>query len=119
MNKPELAERLAMPLGMSRFLARSVVNGVTGMIGEARTRCDEVRVVGYGCFSARNRPMRTGGNPGAGETVENEPTKGWEFNPGSLIEDAANARHILNMGGGEGGTSKACDDMYVEAARWR
>lgn len=104
---------------MSKALAGEAVDGVFGTIGEAFARGDDAWTVEFDALGTRNRPAHTGRNPGIGKTVENEPAKSPAFKRSTLIDDAANAGSVLRVGGGGGATRNACDDVYVEAVRWR
>lgn len=49
-----------------------IVNAVLGAITEALVNGDRVELRGFGAFSVKNRPARTGRNPRTGEAVEVE-----------------------------------------------
>ena len=63
MNKWEMADRLAVGTGLNKAEARDAVDGVFEAIGEALANGDEVRIAGFGTFSVKSRPARTGRNP--------------------------------------------------------
>ena len=62
MNKAEMADRLAARTGLNKAAARDAVDGVFATTGEARANGEEVRIVGFGTFTARTRTARTGRN---------------------------------------------------------
>lgn len=47
-----------------------IVNAILDEITEALARGDRVELRGFGAFSVKNRPARTGRNPRTGERVE-------------------------------------------------
>ena len=62
MNKAEMADRLAARTGLNKTAARDAVDGVFATTGEARANGEEVRIAGFGTFTARTRTARTGRN---------------------------------------------------------
>ena len=94
MNKVETAERLAARTGMNKGAAKSAVDGVFEVIGQALVNGEEARVLGFGTFGTRNRPARTGRNPRTGESVSIAASTAPVFKPGKTLKDA--------VGGGQG-----------------
>lgn len=88
MNKSELGERLASRTGMNGAAAKDAVDGVFDLIGEALANGDDVRILGFGNFGARNRPARTGRHPGTGEIVSIAASTVPVFKPGKTLKDA-------------------------------
>ena len=93
MNKSDLADRLAGRMGVSAAAARDAVDGVFETIGEALANGDEVRILGFGTFGTRNRPTRTGRNPGTGEQVEIAASTVPVFKAGKTLKDAVNSQN--------------------------
>ena len=56
MNKAEMADRLAARTVLNRAAARDVVDSIFAVIGEALANGEEVRIAGFGTFTARTRP---------------------------------------------------------------
>lgn len=50
----------------------NIVNAILGEITEALAAGDRVELRGFGAFSVKNRPARTGRNPRTGESVSVE-----------------------------------------------
>ncbi|MCB1463987.1 MAG: integration host factor subunit beta [Nitratireductor sp.] len=50
----------------------NIVNAILGEITDALARGDRVELRGFGAFSVKNRPPRTGRNPRTGAKVEVE-----------------------------------------------
>ena len=90
MNKAEMVERLAARSDLTRAAAREAVDSVFGMIGEALADGEEVRLPGFGTFTTRTRPARTGRNPRTGEAISIAASKSPSFNAGKTLKDAMN-----------------------------
>ena len=70
MIKSELVQRLAErnPHLYQRDVEH-IVNAVLDEVEQAMTRGDRVELRGFGAFSVKNRPARTGRNPRTGQKV--------------------------------------------------
>lgn len=70
MIKSELVQKIAAanPHLFQRDV-ENIVNTILDEIIEALSRGDRVELRGFGAFSVKNRPARTGRNPRTGETV--------------------------------------------------
>ena len=70
MIKSELIQKIAQdyPHLFHRDVER-IVNTVFEELAEALARGDRVELRGFGAFSVKNRPARTGRNPRTGEAV--------------------------------------------------
>ena len=70
MIKSELVQRIsaANPHLYQRDV-ENIVNAILNEITGALARGDRVELRGFGAFSVKNRPARTGRNPRTGETV--------------------------------------------------
>ena len=69
MNKSEIVGRVALRMGLSKPVAEGAVDSVLAVIGETLAKDDDVRIVGFGKFATRSRPVRAGRNPGTAESV--------------------------------------------------
>lgn len=71
MIKSELVQRIAEqnPHLYQRDV-ENIVNAILDEISDAMTRGDRVELRGFGAFSVKSRPPRTGRNPRTGEQVE-------------------------------------------------
>ena len=76
---------------MNKAVARDAVDSVFATIGEALANGDEVRIEGFGTFSARTRPTCTGRNPRTGEATSISASKSPSFKAGKALRDAVNA----------------------------
>ena len=88
MNKAEMADRLAARTGLNKVSARDAVDSMFAVIDEARANGEEVRIAGFGTFTARTRPARTGRNPRTGEAISISTSKSPSFKAGTVIRDA-------------------------------
>ncbi len=71
MIKSELVQRLALanPHLYQRDV-ENIVNTIVNEITDALSRGDRVELRGFGAFSIKNRPARTGRNPRTGAAVQ-------------------------------------------------
>ena len=90
MRKADLAGRLADRTGLSRTAAGSALDAVFEAVGEALARKEDVRIAGFGTFTTRNRPARTGHNPRTGESLSIAASTAPAFKPGKALRDAVN-----------------------------
>ena len=70
-----------------------IVNAILDSITEALARGDRVELRGFGAFSVKNRPARTGRNPRTGARVQVEE----KFVP--FFKTGKEMRECLNQGG--------------------
>lgn len=73
MIKSELVQRIAAanPHLYQRDV-ENIVNTIIDEVTDALSRGDRVELRGFGAFSVKNRPARTGRNPRTGTTVKVE-----------------------------------------------
>ncbi len=55
---------------LSKAEARSAVDELLGIVGDALARGERVYLPGLGAFSLRSRPARRGRNPRTGERID-------------------------------------------------
>ena len=67
MNKAQLIDAVADAADISKAAAGRSVDTVFEVIAESLKNGDAVTLVGFGTFTARKRPARTGRNPRTGE----------------------------------------------------
>ena len=90
MNKADTADHLAARTGLNKVGARDADDSMFAVIGEALANGEKVRIAGFGTFSARTRPGRTGRNPKTGEAISISASKSPSFKAGKAIRDAVN-----------------------------
>ena len=71
-----------------RHEAAGAVDGVLDAIQDALAKGDTVALTGFGTFSVRSRPARTGRNPATGESIEIAASKSPAFKAGKTLRDA-------------------------------
>ena len=90
MNKSEIAGRVADRIGMNQSAAGDAVDAVFEAVSESLANGEEVRIVGFGRFTTKSRPARTGRNPRTGESLEIQASTAPAFKPGKALKDAVN-----------------------------
>ncbi|MGV6801888.1 MAG: HU family DNA-binding protein [bacterium] len=90
MNKNEFIDRVADLADMSKADAGRAVDAVFDTITETLKNGDEVRMIGFGTFSAAKRKARDGRNPRTGETIKIPASIQPKFSAGKGLKDALN-----------------------------
>lgn len=90
MNKVEFIEMVADRADMTRTDTARVVDAVFDTITHALRDGGDVRLVGFGSFSAVTRPAREGRNPRTGETIQIKESIQPKFSAGKNLKDALN-----------------------------
>lgn len=90
MNKNEFIDKVADLADMSKADAGKAVDAVFDAITAALKSGDDVRLVGFGAFSASKRKAREGRNPRTGETIQIPASVQPKFSPGKGLKDALN-----------------------------
>ncbi|MEM9810168.1 MAG: HU family DNA-binding protein [Pseudomonadota bacterium] len=90
MNKNEFIDEVASKSDMSKAQAGKAVDAVFDTITEALQNGDDVRLVGFGTFSAAKREAREGRNPRTGETIQIKASIQPKFSAGKGLKDALN-----------------------------
>ncbi len=88
MNKTELVEAVAQTADLPKAAAGKAIDAMTTAIGKALKEGDSVVITGFGTFSVRERPARTGHNPKTGEPMEINASKAPVFKVGKTLKDA-------------------------------
>ena len=87
MGKADIAAEVADRASLTKAQAKSAVNAVFEVIRDALTNGDTVSVTGFGRFSTKSRPARTGRNPRTGEAVAIAASKAPSFKAGKALRD--------------------------------
>src|SRR5450756_387419 len=105
MIKSELVQRIAAqnPHLYQRDV-ENIVNAILGEITNAMARGDRVELRGFGAFSVKHRPARTGRNPRTGAHVSVEQKSVPFFKTGKEMRERLNKTCLLY-------TSDAADDL--------
>ena len=87
MRKADIAAEVAGRAALTKNQAKSAVNAVFEVIRDALANGDTVSVTGFGRFSTKSRPARTGRNPRTGESVAITASKAPSFKAGKALRD--------------------------------
>ena len=88
MNKTELVDAVAQTTDLSKVAAGKAVDAMLAAVGKALKEGDAVVLTGFGTFSIRERPARTGHNPKTGQPMELKESKTPVFKAGKILKDA-------------------------------
>ena len=87
-NKDELARdvaaRTGIDVGQSKLAVEATLEAIAKQIGDG----NEVRLTGFGKFSATQRAAREGRNPRTGETMQIAAKRVPKFSPGAELKKA-------------------------------
>lgn len=90
MNKQELIAAVAEKAGLTKAQAQAALDAAIEAVIEALKKGDEVRLVGFGTFSAPMRGERKVRIPGTGDTKTLPAARMPKFKPGKGLKDAVN-----------------------------
>ena len=88
MNKTELIETVAQASDLSKAAAGKAVDAILDAVSKALKGGETVVLTGFGTFSVRERPARTGHNPKTGEAMQIKASKAPVFKAGKTLKDA-------------------------------
>ena len=83
-----MVSRVANRVSLSKAEASVAVDRVLDAIQDALARGDSVALTGFGTFSIKSRPARTGRHPRTGESIEIAASKSPAFKAGKTLRDA-------------------------------
>ena len=90
MNKAELIDAVAVDADISKASAARAVDSLVAAITSSLKSGESVTLVGFGTFSVRERPARSGRNPRTGETIQIDASSTPVFKAGKALKDAVN-----------------------------
>lgn len=90
MNKSQLIEAVANTTDLSKAKAEEALNATLAAITTSLKKGDDVKLIGFGTFSVKNRKATTGRNPRTGETIQIKASKQAKFTAGKALKDAVN-----------------------------
>jgi len=116
MIKSELVQRLAQanPHLYQRDVER-IVGTIFEEIAAALSRGDRVELRGFGAFSVKTRPARTGRNPRTGEPVHVDAKAVPFFKTGKELRERLNKRPLDEGGGDDAPGERAAEPAGVAA----
>lgn len=88
MNKKELVKALADKAKVSQADASTILNAFTDVVTEQLSKGEEVALVGFGSFKAKDMPEHTARNPQTGETMTVAACRKPVFKPGAMLKAA-------------------------------
>ena len=88
MNKRELAAHVAVRMSLSKSDADAAVSAVFSVIADALASGETVTIAGFGAFSTRSLPARTGRNPRTGESIAIAASSAPSFKASKTLRDA-------------------------------
>ena len=91
MNKNELIADVARRADLTKDQAGSAIEAMLDSITDAMSRKDEVRLLGFGNFSATRREAKMGRNPQTGAPVEIKAANVPKFKAGKGLKDKLNS----------------------------
>ena len=92
MNKIELVEHIATEASLTKVAAAAALEAAIGGVEKALKKGDEVRLVGFGTFSVRERKAGKGRNPATGKEIKIAASKNARFKPGAALKASLNKK---------------------------
>jgi DNA-binding protein HU-beta len=89
-NKLDLISAVAAQADLPRTKAADAVDAVFAAISGSLKKKEEVRLVGFGTFSATTRKASTGRNPRTGEEMSIPESTTVRFKVGKQLKDSVN-----------------------------
>lgn len=88
MNKSETINAVAEKSGVNKKHTEAVINALGETITESLAKGEDVRFIGFGTFTVKERAARRGRNPQTGESIAIPKTKQPVFRCGKLLRTA-------------------------------
>ena len=88
MTKADLVSAVAEKTNMTKKDAASAVDAVIDAVKDSLASGEEVRLVGFGSFSVKQRKARTGRNPQTGRKIKIKAKKVPAFSAGKGLKEA-------------------------------
>ena len=90
MNKTELINAIAEKGGLSKVDSKKAVDAFIEVVTDALKKNDKVSLIGFGTFSVKENPARTGINPATKQKIEIPAKKVAKFKAGAELSSAVN-----------------------------
>jgi DNA-binding protein HU-beta len=90
-NKAELIDAVAETADLPKASATRAIDAVLDSITAALKAGDSVSLVGFGAFTVKARPARTGRNPQTGASIQIAAAKVPGFKAGKALKDSVNS----------------------------
>jgi DNA-binding protein HU-beta len=92
MNKLELVDHIASATDLTKVAATSALDAILDGIEKSLKKGEEVRLVGFGTFSVRERAAGKGRNPATGKEIKIAASKNARFKPGAALKASLNKK---------------------------
>ena len=92
MNKLELVDHIAMEAELTKVSAAAALEAVLEGIISTLKKSEEVRLVGFGTFSVRERAAGKGRNPATGKEIKIAASRNARFKPGAALKASLNKK---------------------------
>jgi DNA-binding protein HU-beta len=90
-NKSELIDAVAESADLPKAAAARAIEAVVDTITNSLKAGDSVTLVGFGTFTAKARPARTGRNPQTGAAINIAASTVPVFKAGKALKDSVNS----------------------------
>lgn len=90
MNKSELIDAIAVSADLPKATAAKALEAVIDTVTNSLKGGEQVVLVGFGTFSVKDRPARTGRNPQTGQPIAIAAARTPSFKAGKALKDAVN-----------------------------
>ena len=92
MNKLELVDHVAGAADLTKVKAAEALDAVLEGIEKTLKKGEEVRLVGFGTFSVRERAAGKGRNPATGKEIKIAASRNARFKPGAALKVSLNKK---------------------------
>ncbi|AEG32051.1 HU family DNA-binding protein [Thiomicrospira cyclica] len=90
MSKEALVDQIVANTGLSKKDATAAISQVTQAVTDLMVKGQDISLIGFGKFSVKDVPARTGRNPSTGAEIQIAARKQVKFTPGKGLKDAVN-----------------------------
>ena len=101
MNKLELVDHIATEAELTKVSAAKALEAVLDGIDKSLKKGEEVRLVGFGTFSVRERAAGKGRNPATGKEIKIAASKNARFKAGAALKSALNKKSAQEVSRGQ------------------
>ena len=92
MNKLELVDHVSKEAELTKVSAAAALEAVLDGIAKSLKKGEEVRLVGFGTFSVRERAAGKGRNPATGKEIKIAASKNARFKASAALKSSLNAK---------------------------
>lgn len=90
MTKAELIDALVEDTSLSKKDCEAFLNSFMAQVTNSLKAGNDVKLIGFGNFTVKDRPARTGRNPRTGDTIQIAACKAAGFKAGAELKRAVN-----------------------------